>query len=135
MTGNNFKEKKAVPFIFTQFWSRSHLNKLDRLTPQDVYCVLTISSSIIGIIVVSISSSFSNLVSSSVMDFIVVSMASSSRISSGTNVESSFLLREIVEWVVKTRKYVTRLARTPHSMASQIIVPNCIHSFSTLNMW
>ena len=37
MTGNNFKEKKVVPLIFTQFWSRSHLNKLDRLTPQDVY--------------------------------------------------------------------------------------------------
>ena len=54
MTGNNFKEKKVVPLIFTQFWSRSHLNKLDQLTPQDVYytpytwlirlteCILTI---------------------------------------------------------------------------------------------
>ena len=29
MTGNNFKEKKVVPLIFTQFWSRSHLSKLD----------------------------------------------------------------------------------------------------------
>ena len=37
MRGNNFKEKKVVPLIFTQFWIRSHLNKLDRLTPQDVY--------------------------------------------------------------------------------------------------
>ena len=39
MRGNNFKEKKVVPLIFTQFWIRSHLNKLDRLTPQDVYYV------------------------------------------------------------------------------------------------
>ena len=37
MRGNNFKEKKVVPLIFTLFWIRSHLNKLDRLTPQDVY--------------------------------------------------------------------------------------------------
>ena len=37
MRGNNFKEKKVVPLIFTQFWIRSHLNQLDRLTPQDVY--------------------------------------------------------------------------------------------------
>ena len=39
MRGNNFKEKKVIPLIFTQFWIRSHLNKLDRLTPQDVYSV------------------------------------------------------------------------------------------------
>ena len=36
MRGNNFKEKKVVPLIFMQFWIRSHLNQLDRLTPQDV---------------------------------------------------------------------------------------------------
>ena len=36
MEGNNFK-KKVVPLIFTQFWIISHLNKLDRLTPQDIY--------------------------------------------------------------------------------------------------
>ena len=36
MRGNNFKEKKVIPFIFTQFRIRSHLNKIDRLTPQDV---------------------------------------------------------------------------------------------------
>ena len=41
MTGNNFKEKKVVPLIFIQFWSRSHLNKLDLLTQQDVYYLLT----------------------------------------------------------------------------------------------
>ena len=37
MRGNNFKQKKVVPLIFMQFWIRSHLNQLDRLTPQDVY--------------------------------------------------------------------------------------------------
>ena len=42
MTGNNFKEKKGFSLIFKQFWSRSHLSKLDRLTPQDVYCILTL---------------------------------------------------------------------------------------------
>ena len=41
MTGNNFKEKKVVSLIFMQFWSRSHLNKLDRLTPQDVYWIIS----------------------------------------------------------------------------------------------
>ena len=35
--GNNFKEKKVVPLIFTQFWTRSHLNNLDPLTSQDIY--------------------------------------------------------------------------------------------------
>ena len=40
MRGNNFKQKKFVPLIFTQFWIRSHLNKLDRLTPQDAYCIM-----------------------------------------------------------------------------------------------
>ena len=39
MTGNNFKEKKAISLIFMQIWSRSHLNKLDWLTPQDVYYI------------------------------------------------------------------------------------------------
>ena len=39
MRGNNFKEKKVVPLTFPQFWVTSHLNKLDWLTPQDVYCV------------------------------------------------------------------------------------------------
>ena len=40
MSGNSFKEKKVIPLIFTLFWIRSHLNKLDCLTPQDVYCVM-----------------------------------------------------------------------------------------------
>ena len=35
MRGKNFKEKNIVPLIFTQFWIRNHLNKLDWLTPQD----------------------------------------------------------------------------------------------------
>ena len=39
MRGNNFKEKKVVPLIFTQFCIRSHLNKLYWLTPQDIYLV------------------------------------------------------------------------------------------------
>ena len=39
MTRKNFKEKKGVLLIFEQFRSRCHLSKLDRLTPQDVYCV------------------------------------------------------------------------------------------------
>ena len=39
MRGNNFKEKKVVPLIFTQFWIRTHLNQLDPLTPQDAYYV------------------------------------------------------------------------------------------------
>ena len=42
MRGNNIKEKKVVPLIFTQFWIRSHLNKLNLLTPQDVYYLDTI---------------------------------------------------------------------------------------------
>ena len=37
MRRNNFKEKKGIPLLFKQFWIRSYLNKLDRLTPQDVY--------------------------------------------------------------------------------------------------
>ena len=37
MRGNNFKEKKVVPWIFMHFRIRSHLNQLDPLTPQDVY--------------------------------------------------------------------------------------------------
>ena len=41
MRGNNFKEKKVIPLIFTQFWIRSHLNQLVRLTPQDVYHLST----------------------------------------------------------------------------------------------
>ena len=32
MIGNNFKKKKVVPLIFTQFWISSHLNKLNWLT-------------------------------------------------------------------------------------------------------
>ena len=39
MRWNNFKEKWGAPLIFKKFWIRSHLNKLDRLTPQDVYSV------------------------------------------------------------------------------------------------
>ena len=39
MRGINFKEKKVVPLIFMQF-CHCHLNKLDRLTPQDVYYLL-----------------------------------------------------------------------------------------------
>ena len=42
MRGNDFEENKVVLLIFTKFWCRSHLNKLDRLTPQDVYCILTL---------------------------------------------------------------------------------------------
>ena len=41
MRGNDLEETKVVPLIFKQFWSRSHLNKLDRLTPQDVYYLWT----------------------------------------------------------------------------------------------
>ena len=37
MTGNNFKVKTGVSLIFKQFKSRSHMSKLDRLSPQDVY--------------------------------------------------------------------------------------------------
>ena len=36
MAGNNFKEKKVISLIFMQFWSRSHFNKLDWLTPQAI---------------------------------------------------------------------------------------------------
>ena len=36
MRENDFEENKVVPLIFKQFSSRSHLMKLDRLTPQDV---------------------------------------------------------------------------------------------------
>ena len=36
MRGNDFEENKVVLLIFKQFCSRSHLNKLDRLTPQDI---------------------------------------------------------------------------------------------------
>ena len=39
MRGNDFEEKNAVPLIFKQFWSRSYLNKFDRLTPQDIYYI------------------------------------------------------------------------------------------------
>ena len=42
MKGNNFKGKKVVLLIFIQFWIRSHLNQLDRLTPQDIYYVYVI---------------------------------------------------------------------------------------------
>ena len=42
MRGNNFKEKKVVPLIFTQFCIRSHLNQLERMTPQDVYYLATL---------------------------------------------------------------------------------------------
>ena len=37
MRGTYFEESKVVSLVFKQFWSRSHLNKLDWLTPQDVY--------------------------------------------------------------------------------------------------
>ena len=37
MRGNYFEENKVVPSIFMQFRSRNHMNKLDSLTPQDVY--------------------------------------------------------------------------------------------------
>ena len=36
MRGNDFEENKVVPSIFMQLWSRNHVNKLDRLTPQAV---------------------------------------------------------------------------------------------------
>ena len=31
---------KVVPSIFTQFWSRSHFDKLDWMTSQDIYYIL-----------------------------------------------------------------------------------------------
>ena len=37
MREKGFEENKVVPSIFKQFWSRNHLNKLDQLTPQDIY--------------------------------------------------------------------------------------------------
>ena len=37
MRGHDFEKNKVVPLIFKQFYSRSHLNKLDRLTPKDIY--------------------------------------------------------------------------------------------------
>ena len=40
MRGNDFEVNKVVPLIFKQFWSRSDLNKLDWLTPQDVYYIV-----------------------------------------------------------------------------------------------
>ena len=40
MRGNDFEENKVIPLSFKQFLNRSHLNKLDRLTTQDVYCVV-----------------------------------------------------------------------------------------------
>ena len=43
MKGNDFKENKVIPLIFKQFWSRSHLNKLDRLPHKtsNMYIVCT----------------------------------------------------------------------------------------------
>ena len=41
MRWNDFEENKVVPLISKQFLNRSHLNKLDRLTPQDVYYLHT----------------------------------------------------------------------------------------------
>ena len=55
MRGNDFEENKVIPLIFKQFWSRSHLSKLDRLTPQDVYYMGTtiylMSTSVLDVIV------------------------------------------------------------------------------------
>ena len=42
MRGNNIKEKKVVSLIFTTFWIRSYLNKLDWLTPQDIYYLASV---------------------------------------------------------------------------------------------
>ena len=39
MKGNDFEENKVVSLIFEQFWSRSHLSKLDQLTLKKVYKV------------------------------------------------------------------------------------------------
>ena len=36
----DFKILKIIPLIFTQFWSRSLLNKLDRSTPKVVYSIV-----------------------------------------------------------------------------------------------
>ena len=36
MRGNDFEENKVIPLIFKQFWSSSHLSKLDWLIPQDI---------------------------------------------------------------------------------------------------
>ena len=38
--GNQKIKIKVIPSIFMKFWSRNNLDKLDRLTPQDVYKVL-----------------------------------------------------------------------------------------------
>ena len=40
MIGNDWEENKVILLIIKQFWSRSHLSKLDRLTPQDVYYLI-----------------------------------------------------------------------------------------------
>ena len=39
ITGSRFAVKVA-PSIFMQFWSRSHFDKLDWMTPQDIYYIL-----------------------------------------------------------------------------------------------
>ena len=44
MRGNDFEGNKVYPLIFKQFQSRSHLSKLDRLTPQDVQAKAAIKS-------------------------------------------------------------------------------------------
>ena len=55
MRENDFEEIKVIPLIFKQFWSRSHLSKFDRLTPQDVYYMGTtiylMSTSVLDVIV------------------------------------------------------------------------------------
>ena len=34
--GDKENKNNVVPLIFMKFWSRNNLDKLDRLTPQDV---------------------------------------------------------------------------------------------------
>ena len=41
MKGHDFEENKVVPLISKQFLNRSHLNKLDQLTPQDIHYIST----------------------------------------------------------------------------------------------
>ena len=40
MIGNNFEENKVIPSNFMPFWRSFNMNKLDQLTPQDVYKLL-----------------------------------------------------------------------------------------------
>ena len=41
MRRNDFVKNKVQPSIFMNLWSRNHLNKLDWLTPQDLYYIVS----------------------------------------------------------------------------------------------